>query len=103
MVRRRGAAAATTLAASACRAALRSRAACATAEPALAGVDPLMQKLKLKIRRIDDDILTSVRAQSTSGSQAKADLEAAMSAITARRAAPAALAPRLTACAARRS
>jgi hypothetical protein len=56
----------------------------ARAEPALAGVDPLIQKLKLKIRRIDDDILTSVRAQSTSGSQAKADLEAAMTAIKVR-------------------
>jgi hypothetical protein len=48
------------------------------------GVDPLIQKLKLKIRRVDDDILSSVRAQSTSGSQAKADLEAAMHAIQAR-------------------
>jgi hypothetical protein len=66
-------------------------------------VDPLIQKLKLKIRRIDDDILTSVRAQSTSGSQAKADLEAAMSAITARCTAAGPLAPRLTAGAARRS
>jgi hypothetical protein len=54
------------------------------AEPALVGVDPLIQKLKLKIRRVDDDILNAVRAQSTSGSQAKADLEAAMHAIQAR-------------------
>ena len=77
------------------RAALTRRPACA--EPALAGVDPLIQKLKLKIRRIDDDILTSVRAQSTSGSQAKADLEAAMSAITARCFAAGPLAPRLRA------
>ena len=47
-------------------------------------MEPLIQKLKLKIRRVDDDILNSVRAQSTSGSQAKADLEAAMHAIQAR-------------------
>ena len=60
----------------------------ARAEPSLVGVDPLIQKLKLKIRRVDDDILSSVRAQSTSGSQAKADLEAAMHAIKARQPAP---------------
>ncbi len=47
-------------------------------------MEPLIQKLKLKIRRVDDDILNSVRAQSTSGSQAKADLESAMHAIQAR-------------------
>jgi hypothetical protein len=54
------------------------------AEPALGGVEPLIQKLRLKVRRVDDDILASVRQQSTSGSQAKADLEAAMHAIQAR-------------------
>jgi hypothetical protein len=54
------------------------------AEAALAGVEPLIQKLKLKIRHVDADILSAVRAQSTSGSQAKADLQAAMQAIEAR-------------------
>ena len=48
------------------------------------GVEPLIQKLKLKIRRVDADILDSVRSQSTSGSQAKADLHAAQLAIQAR-------------------
>ena len=66
-------------------------------------MDPLIQKLKLKIRRIDDDILTSVRAQSTSGSQAKADLEAAMTAIQARALAAGLCASRLTGGARRRS
>ncbi len=56
----------------------------APAEPTLVGVEPLIQKLKLKIRRVDADILNAVRAQSTSGSQAKADLQSAMAAIQAR-------------------
>ena len=52
-------------------------------EATLVGVEPLIQKLKLKIRRVDADILDSVRAQSTSGSQAKDDLLAAQQAIQA--------------------
>ena len=48
------------------------------------GVEPLIAKLKLKIRRVDADILDSVRSQSTSGSQAKADLHAAQQAISVR-------------------
>lgn len=58
---------------------------CTTTEPTLVGVEPLIQKLKVKIRRVDADILEAVRAQSSSGSQAKADLQSAMLAIQARK------------------
>lgn len=66
------------------------------AETALVGMEPLIQKLKLKIRRVDADILDSVRSQSTSGSQAKADLHAAQQAIQARPPPPPLSKPRLT-------
>lgn len=45
------------------------------------GVEPLMTKLQNKIRRVNTEILDAVRAQSTSGSQAKADLQAGQQAI----------------------
>jgi hypothetical protein len=44
-------------------------------ESSLAGVDPLLQKLRLRVRRVDDEILNAVRSQSTGGARAKADLE----------------------------
>jgi predicted nucleic acid-binding Zn-ribbon protein len=50
-------------------------------ESSLAGVDPLVQKLRLRVRRVDDEILNAVRSQSTGGARAKADLEQSMSAI----------------------
>ena len=50
-------------------------------ESSLAGVDPLVQKLRLRVRRVDDEILAAVRSQSTGGARAKADLEQAQSAI----------------------
>ena len=55
-----------------------------SAEPSLDGVDPLISKLKLKIRRVDGEILDAVRDQSSSGTKAKEDLDNAMSAIQAR-------------------
>jgi hypothetical protein len=48
-------------------------------ESSLAGVDPLVQKLRLRVRRVDDEILNAVRSQSTGGARAKADLELAQS------------------------
>lgn len=51
------------------------------AEPALEGVDPLIAKLQLKIRRVDNEILDAVREQSSSGTKAKEDLDNAMKAI----------------------
>lgn len=54
------------------------------AEPALEGVDPLIAKLHLKIRRVDNEILEAVREQSSSGTKAKEDLDNAMKAIMAR-------------------
>eukprot|EP00899_Mesostigma_viride_P016160 jgi/Mesvir1/24545/Mv21883-RA.1 len=50
-------------------------------EASLAKVDPLIQKLKHKIRSVDARILQSVRQQSTSGTKAKADLEEAIQAV----------------------
>ena len=50
-------------------------------ESSLAGVDPLVQKLRLRVRRVDDEILAAVRSQSTGGARAKADLAQAQSAI----------------------
>ena len=50
-------------------------------ESSLAGVDPLLQKLRLRVRRVDDEILNAVRSQSTGGARAKADLELAQTAI----------------------
>lgn len=52
-----------------------------SAEPALEGVDPLIAKLQLKIRRVDNEILEAVREQSSSGTKAKEDLDNAMKAI----------------------
>ena len=40
-----------------------------------------MQKLRLRVRRVDDEILAAVRSQSTGGARAKADLAQAQSAI----------------------
>ena len=39
-------------------------------ESSLAGVDPLVQKLRLRVRRVDDEILAAVRSQSTGGARA---------------------------------
>ena len=50
-------------------------------ESSLAGVEPLVQKLRLRIRRVDDEILAAVRSQSTGGARAMADLAQAQSAI----------------------
>ncbi|GJP39555.1 hypothetical protein CLOM_g23913 [Closterium sp. NIES-68] len=50
-------------------------------EGSLAAVDPLIQKLRNRIRRVDAEILMAIRQQSTSGSQAKDDLAASMRAI----------------------
>ncbi|CAI5458966.1 unnamed protein product [Closterium sp. Yama58-4] len=50
-------------------------------ESSLAAVDPLIQKLRNRIRRVDAEILLAIRQQSTSGSQAKDDLAASMRAI----------------------
>ena len=50
-------------------------------ESSLAGVEPLVQKLRLRVRRVDDEILAAVRSQSTGGARAKADLAQAQSAI----------------------
>jgi Vps53-like, N-terminal len=54
------------------------------AEAALVGVEPLIQKLKSKVHRVDADILAAVREQSSSGSQAREDLRTAMQAIEVR-------------------
>lgn len=48
------------------------------------GVEPLIQKLKSKVHRVDADILAAVREQSSSGSQAREDLRTAMQAIEVR-------------------
>ncbi|KAG0554133.1 hypothetical protein KC19_12G065500 [Ceratodon purpureus] len=50
-------------------------------EASLVAVDPLLGKLRIKIRHVDAEILSAVRLQSTSGSKAKEDLAAAMGAI----------------------
>eukprot|EP00898_Chlorokybus_atmophyticus_P008215 jgi/Chlat1/8395/Chrsp80S07907 len=50
-------------------------------EASLVGVDPLINKLKNRIRHVDAEILTAVRQQSTSGSQARHDLADAQRAI----------------------
>ncbi|CAI5958970.1 unnamed protein product, partial [Closterium sp. NIES-64] len=50
-------------------------------QSSLAAVDPLIQKLRNRIRRVDAEILLAIRQQSTSGSQAKDDLAASMRAI----------------------
>ena len=50
-------------------------------ESSLAGVEPLVRKLRLRVRRVDDEILAAVRSQSTGGARAKADLAQAQSAI----------------------
>ena len=50
-------------------------------ETSLSGVDPLISKLKLRVRRVDAEILQAVRSQSTGGARAKADLTQAQAAI----------------------
>ncbi|XP_024364577.1 vacuolar protein sorting-associated protein 53 A [Physcomitrium patens] len=50
-------------------------------ESSLVAVDPLLGKLRNKIRHVDSDIISAIRQQSTSGSKAKEDLAAAMRAI----------------------
>ena len=50
-------------------------------EASLAQVDPLIERLRLRVRRVDDEILAAVRSQSTGGARAKADLDQAKQAI----------------------
>ncbi|KAG0584269.1 hypothetical protein M758_3G197500 [Ceratodon purpureus] len=50
-------------------------------EASLVAVDPLLGKLRNKIRHVDAEIIAAIRLQSTSGSKAKEDLAAAMRAI----------------------
>ncbi|XP_024383135.1 vacuolar protein sorting-associated protein 53 A isoform X2 [Physcomitrium patens] len=50
-------------------------------EASLVAVDPLLGKLRNKIRHVDAEIISAIRQQSTSGSKAKEDLAAAMRAI----------------------
>ncbi|KAK3262239.1 HIT domain protein [Cymbomonas tetramitiformis] len=50
-------------------------------EQKLSGLDPLIQNLKQRIRRVDAEILDAVRHQSSSGNRAKQDLDQAKRAI----------------------
>ncbi|KAH7283807.1 hypothetical protein KP509_34G024900 [Ceratopteris richardii] len=50
-------------------------------EASLVAIEPIMQKLRNKIRQVDAEILAAVRQQSSSGTRAKEDLAAAMQAI----------------------
>lgn len=50
-------------------------------EASLVAVEPIIQKLRNKIRQVDAEILAAVRQQSSSGTKAKEDLAAAMQAI----------------------
>eukprot|EP00249_Psilotum_nudum_P021312 c28062_g1_i1 orf=249-2780(+) len=50
-------------------------------EASLVAVEPLIQKLRNKIRHVDAEILVAVRQQSSSGTKAKEDLAASMKAI----------------------
>ncbi|XP_073040877.1 LOW QUALITY PROTEIN: vacuolar protein sorting-associated protein 53 A-like [Primulina eburnea] len=50
-------------------------------EASLSGVDPLMQKIHVEIRRVDAEILAAVRQQSNSGSKAREELAAATHAV----------------------
>lgn len=50
-------------------------------EASLTSVEPLIQRLRNKIRRVDAEIIAAVRQQSSAGSKAKEDLSAAMGAI----------------------
>ena len=50
-------------------------------EASLAQVDPLIERLRLRVRKVDDEILAAVRSQSTGGARAKADLDQAKQAI----------------------
>ncbi|CAA0814469.1 Vacuolar protein sorting-associated protein 53 A [Striga hermonthica] len=50
-------------------------------EASLSGVEPLMQKIRSEIRRVDAEILTAVRQQSNSGSKAREELAAATHAV----------------------
>ncbi|CAL8463747.1 g3281 [Coccomyxa elongata] len=50
-------------------------------ESSLGSLDPLISNLKQKIRKVDQEILTAVRQQSSSGSRARQDLTAAKAAI----------------------
>eukprot|EP00958_Prasinococcus_capsulatus_P022721 scaffold3210_cov402-Prasinococcus_capsulatus_cf.AAC.23 len=50
-------------------------------EPSLVGVDAAVAQLKRKIRRVDGEIISAIREQSTTGTQAKQDLAEAQQAI----------------------
>eukprot|EP00241_Pyramimonas_parkeae_P017643 CAMPEP_0114299464 /NCGR_PEP_ID=MMETSP0059-20121206/12989_1 /TAXON_ID=36894 /ORGANISM="Pyramimonas parkeae, Strain CCMP726" /LENGTH=843 /DNA_ID=CAMNT_0001421941 /DNA_START=19 /DNA_END=2550 /DNA_ORIENTATION=+ len=50
-------------------------------EQQLSGLEPMLQNLRLRIRRVDGDILDAVRQQSSSGHRAKQDLDHAKTAI----------------------
>ncbi|XP_031479649.1 vacuolar protein sorting-associated protein 53 A [Nymphaea colorata] len=50
-------------------------------EASLSGVEPLIQKLRCEIHRVDAEILAAVRQQSSSGTKAKEDLAAATQAV----------------------
>jgi hypothetical protein len=50
-------------------------------EPSVEEVDPLVQKLKQRIRRADADMVSAVRQQASTGAQAQADLGAARDAV----------------------
>ena len=50
-------------------------------EHSLRGVDELVGKLKLRISRVDDEILTAVRGQAGGGAKALSDLQTAQNAI----------------------
>ena len=50
-------------------------------ESSLSGVDALVAKLRLRVRRVDDEILEAVRSQSAGGRRAKEDLAEARGAV----------------------
>ena len=50
-------------------------------DASLTGVDSLIGKLKLRVRRVDHEILRAVRSQNTGGAKARADLQQAQTAI----------------------
>lgn len=51
------------------------------AEPASSDVEPLIQKLKLRVQRVDSDMVKAVRHQAATGTQAQQDLSSAKDAI----------------------
>ena len=53
-----------------------------SSEASLDGVETLLRSLRRRVRRVDADILSSVRRQSLGGSKAKMDLESATKAIS---------------------